>query len=569
MDVEREFVQGESNLLQIPGKPPKPFPRTKRHSLQTGESLARFNKLTRHSSQPRLRRDGISGSLNNLSLESSRRSASLAQLNVQSLAVSGKTLSASNLAAVSDSNLSIKEAVLPRSYEQTNSANFFVKRHFEFIVKRYFHQLTEGCGYDDCTNKFCCSGEMGSKFSPQLAAIISIELASRNRQYFCVEETSTPLPSGLFEGDPDEPKPFLHCLFSTTPFQSLFEFSASSLSRAGSQSILKGSQSSLNQLSKEKSLSRLNLRRESSPDLLSCQMKELADGQQDSRTHKQFGSNSSLKAGNKSPVPSNAINLDVELSKMNLTGNLVKEQELTDSSWDFQDSVTSQNEFVSLEEFEKECALEMSGCIQEFSLTHLNLEMLQTTIENYKECNDPSFLINTIRTVFTSVSALNESFRKKEDSDLNAPWDELDVDGVRHAYTLLLSLEPREAFVSPLLNATEIHLVTLDSLIIMPDEVYQLVILMENPLLHTTQDLLRKLCTVLNKLLQETRTALVTILSRYSLEGFNALIKVRQQNNIIIAFWYSDGNNPGLEIGKKIIMPLPDKYTVTMISSQF
>lgn len=526
MEVERGPVGTNSNLLQIAGKPPKPFPRTKRHSLQSGESLARFNKLTRHSSQPRLRRDNVSGSLNNLSLESSQRSVSLAQLNVQSLAATGKTLSASNLAAVSDSNLSIKEAVLPRSYDQPNSANSYVKRHFELIVKRYYLQLTVGCGYEQCSNRFCSSGELGSKFTPQLAAIVSIELASRNRQYFCVEETHNPLPAGLFDGNPDEPKPFLHCLFSTSPFQSLFEFSGlSNLSRCGSRATLRGSQSNLNPLSKEKS--RSSLRIQSHPDLLSSQLKELADGQ-DGRIHKQLGSSSSLKTDNKSPLESSSFNLDAEFSKVNLSGNLVKEEDLIgDLPWELHGSNTSLNELVSIEQFEADCALEMSGYVQEFSLTHLTLDMLQSSIDNYNECKDPAFLINTIRTVFTSVEALNESFRQEDQTNENIQFDELDVNAVRKAYSLLLSLEPKETFVGPLLNASEIHLVTLNSLMISPNEVYQLVILMENPLLHTRQELLRKLCSVLNKLPQDTRSALVLILSRYNSHGFNSLIQVK------------------------------------------
>ncbi|KXJ25787.1 uncharacterized protein LOC110243883, partial [Exaiptasia diaphana] len=526
MEVERGPVGTNSNLLQIAGKPPKPFPRTKRHSLHSGESLARFNKLTRHSSQPRLRRDNVSGSLNNLSLDSSQRSVSLAQLNVQSLAATGKTLSASNLAAVSDSNLSIKEAVLPRSYDQPNSANSYVKRHFELIVKRYYLQLTMGCGYEQCTNRFCRSGELGSKFTPQLAAIVSIELASRNRQYFCVEETNKPLPAGLFDGNPDEPKPFLHCLFSTTPFQSLFEFSVlSNLSRSSSHVTLKGSLTNLNHLSKEKSLSRSSLRIQSHPDLLSSQLKELEDGQ-DCLSNKQLASSSSLKTDNKSPLASNSFNLDVEFSKVNLSGNLVKEQEFGDLPWELHGSTTSLNELVSLEQFEADCALEMSGYVQEFSLTHLTLDMLQSSIDKYNECKDPAFLINTIRTVFTSVEALNESFRLEDHINNNLKFNDLDVDAVRTAYSLLLSLQPKEAFVGPLLNAVEIHLVTLDSLLVNPDEVYQLVILMENPLLHTRQELLRKLCSVLNKLPQDTRSALVLILSRYSSHGFNCLIQV-------------------------------------------
>ncbi|EDO40302.1 predicted protein, partial [Nematostella vectensis] len=186
-------------------------------------------------------------------------------------------------------------------------------------------------------------------------------------------------------------------------------------------------------------------------------------------------------------------------------------------------STSSLNEFSTIEDFEKECALEMSPTyIQEFSLTHLTLPTLQSSIENYNQCKDPAFLLNTIRTVFSSIQALNESFKKESYHEST----ELDVSAVHKAYEMLLALEPQEAFAGPLLNATEIHLITLSSQVVKVDEVQQLVILMENPLLHKSQDLLRKLCQVLNALPPGSKEGLTGILAQYDHENFSRLTRV-------------------------------------------
>ncbi|KNC83722.1 hypothetical protein SARC_04027, partial [Sphaeroforma arctica JP610] len=49
--------------------------------------------------------------------------------------------------------------------------------------------------------------------------------------------------------------------------------------------------------------------------------------------------------------------------------------------------------------------------VQELSLTHLSLPLLENAIEIYESTRDPSFLVNTIRTVFASPQCLGMSFR--------------------------------------------------------------------------------------------------------------------------------------------------------------
>ena len=142
--LSRNTVGAEVFVRNLPPKGQIPEGMSKRHSLQATEPITNW-RLTRHSSQPKLLKNDIGGSVTNLRRESLRKSSSLAQLqNFRSLKDSGKTLSASNLAAVSDSNLSIKEAVPPRSYDKPNTTFSTRKKEFGSIVQRYYYQLTNG-----------------------------------------------------------------------------------------------------------------------------------------------------------------------------------------------------------------------------------------------------------------------------------------------------------------------------------------------------------------------------------------------------------------------------------------
>ena len=511
----------------VSGRPPKiPMAHSKRHSLQSGDSITKFNKLKKHSSQPKLRKSVLSGSLASLNLDSSRKFSSLAQINVQSLKASEKTLSASNLAAISDSNLSLKEAMPPRSYDQPNSSFAEIKSHFEDLVKCYFQQLTKGCGNTTCQNKFCFSSKGGVRFSPDVAGIMSIELATRSKQYLCVSKSQKagPFPEKLFDGEPNKPRPFLHCLFSTTPFKTLFQPCSQTQRRNSEKNlslpthVIDCKRNFENHVCKASDKTNSKLESEDGMETpVAYSGKCPVTGGSGKK-----GANvptSEVREEPKRPV----FNLDTEFSKVNLSGNLMNEHSLPGMPPELFSSNSSLNEIIDLEEFEKECALEMSsGHIQEFSLTHLTLPMLESSVENYNRCKDAAFLINTIRTVFTSSEALNDSFRTAK----GEYHDSLDVTAMREAYKLILSLEPQNTFVLPLLNALEIHLTALGSVIINPDEVAQLVILIENPLVQESQALLWKMCQVLSNLPVDSRQTLIDLFSCYDVDSFKHLLQV-------------------------------------------
>ena len=45
------------------------------------------------------------------------------------------------------------------------------------LIKRYFQQLTTGCGLSGCENTWCCSGGKHEPLAPQAAAVEALRLA--------------------------------------------------------------------------------------------------------------------------------------------------------------------------------------------------------------------------------------------------------------------------------------------------------------------------------------------------------------------------------------------------------
>ena len=480
----------------------------KRHSIHAVEPVRKLDKLFRHDSQHELQRREESSSWGNLTLiDSKKRSSSLAQLKR-----SGRTLSASNLAALSDTNLSLQVALPLRCYEDPGSQSNLVKKSFEVSVKRYFDQLTVGCGNKKCWNKFCASCPSSRKLNVQIASIVSIELATLNKEYFCKESNAknlSALPLTSFSDTGGTFEHFLHKFFSCSPFKFLFSNNAM--------------QSSTTYVKRES-------------------LGDLASGVHGSGGGKKVSSCSSNICDNtKAEITQtwNPKSIDTHVSKALLKdGNDNLELMEKDIILDEVVGGTEVPELVvdveslgigssSLEEFEGECALEMSSSnYKELSLTHLTLPMLESSIENYKKYQDPSFLVNTIRTVFTSPEALNASFQYDSSSEHDPCGMQLNVIAVRKAYQLLLNLEPKSVFTQPLQNSTEIHLKTLQSCDVKPCQVFQLVILLENPLLLNNYDLLQTFCSIMAQLAPKARQALLGILVKYDSLYFQRIVKV-------------------------------------------
>jgi hypothetical protein len=532
--------------LKVSSKPPLGVTNVlskKRHSLHAVEPLKKLEYLARRGSLELTQKEESRSWGNLRLLDSKSRSASLAQLKT-----SGRTLSASNLAALSDSNLSIQVALPARSYDYSGSESNLAKQSFEVVVKRYYEQLTVGCGNGNCPNKFCASNVSTPKLNCRLASFVSTELATMGKEYFCKEdplkvgrplialslsdehESSLNQESKHKSDSSNEPvstssqqKPvsFLQKFFSTTPFKFLFSNEPTlrpyKNQRPGSLRDLKKTLS----LSSSESSLKLNTK---------------SDGSSGERQH---------SVALKSPVVSKRMMLD------STEKGVMYDKTASPTLIDLQNDIESVDvDGTGLEEFEDQCILEMSSSnIKELSLTHLTLPMLETSVENYHQCGDASFIVNTIRTVFSSPEALNASFKRMSSNNKLSNFEQnngsfekmlvltdkscrLDISSVRKAYKLLLDLRPKELFIQPLQNSTEIHLKALQESQVQPSDVFQLVILLENPLVLENNDLLQTFCGVVANLETKTRDAFTEVLLEYNSITFQRVLKVCTSENL-------------------------------------
>ncbi|KAG0248114.1 hypothetical protein BG011_000513, partial [Mortierella polycephala] len=122
--------------------------------------------------------------------QSSQSRTKLQSPSVQ-LALADPTLSKSLSASPSPSRPTL---------EQDQQAH--AKRNFERNVQRYYYQLTVGCQLSSCTNKLCRSSKSSPRMTKDAAAILSIQLATRPRLFFC---RNCPLDPGIHV--PDSPLP--------------------------------------------------------------------------------------------------------------------------------------------------------------------------------------------------------------------------------------------------------------------------------------------------------------------------------------------------------------------------
>ncbi|KAI8912879.1 hypothetical protein BC831DRAFT_189983 [Entophlyctis helioformis] len=195
---------------------------------------------------------------------------------------------------------------------------------------------------------------------------------------------------------------------------------------------------------------------------------------------------------------------------------------------------------------------------QQLMLNHLTLTLLEHAVATYTSTfpdngpasptspssssgsnasatGDATFLVNTLRNVFSSVSSLSRSFLAEGSVVTNS--SKLDIPSLRKSYHIILQLSPSSMFQTVLANALELLLakLLLDTSKLHhagPDLLRVVLILMENPLLLDPayhESLLRKLSLVLGSIRTKSRTVLIRWLSQYDTAGFEKIIRVFQQ----------------------------------------
>ena len=535
--------------LKVSSKPPLGGTNVlskKRHSLHAVEPLKKLEYLARRGSLEYIQKEESRSWGNLRLLDSKSRSASLAQLKT-----SGRTLSASNLAALSDSNLSIQVALPQRSYDYSGSESNLVKQSFEVVVKRYYEQLTVGCGNLNCWNKFCASNVSTPKLNSRHASFVSTELATLGKEYFCIENPQkvgkAVIPLSLTDKQKSISSPNEH---ETSLLDS--EHKSTSLSNEHKQISVAGEQKPVSFLQKFFSTTPFNFLF-SNESTLKPNKKQRSGLLSDlKKTLSMSGSESSIKLNSNNGGPfgekhSIALKSAVANTKVTLDSTekgVMYDKATSPTLIDLQNDIeTVDIGGTDLEEFEDQCVLEMSSSnIKELSLTHLTLPMLETSVANYRQCGDASFIINTIRTVFSSPEGLIASFKMSSSKNKLSKFEQsngsserimskdkhykLDIPAVKSAYKLLLDLKPKDVFIQPLQNSAEIHLKTLQTCQIEPLEVFQLVILLENPLVLENYDLLQTFCGVVSNLETKTRDAFMEVLLEYDSRSFQRVLKV-------------------------------------------
>jgi hypothetical protein len=170
----------------------------------------------------------------------------------------GRSRSSSVLRAINDQRLTSSLHYL----DQSPSSG---RIRFERNVKRYFYQLQKGCS-TNCNFKLCASNQNVTLFTKEVAAVLAVQLASNNTDMFCpnipadpdivfnafsLSQFSTPLNSPMHSRQNSvksmtEPqKPFLHSLFNSPSFSSIFNGSNGKRIRSYSDSIRSTSQLNL------------------------------------------------------------------------------------------------------------------------------------------------------------------------------------------------------------------------------------------------------------------------------------------------------------------------------------
>ncbi|ORX50726.1 HECT-domain-containing protein [Piromyces finnis] len=188
---------------------------------------------------------------------------------------------------------------------------------------------------------------------------------------------------------------------------------------------------------------------------------------------------------------------------------------------------------MNINDNEKNDINDNQSCCSNESLS-INMEKKISSMETK---NDPSFIISTIKSVFSSNEALNKSFLLKPFKSSNENTSGLDIEAIEESYNLILNLKPKELFVRTLANAIEILLAKLTLNIKAyqngtPENLRLLIILCKNPLLKDPQyheQLLRKLCIVLSQLKNRSKNIMIKWFSEFKHNAFEELVGNIQQ----------------------------------------
>ncbi|KAG0325772.1 hypothetical protein BG004_003118, partial [Podila humilis] len=172
---------GSTTVSATASRPTDPTP----HSVPGPATPTVHDQDHVHSPMPRRRRQRT---VSSQSQSQSRRTPSV------QLALANPTLSKS-----------LCGSPAPTRTETDSDQQGRAKQNFERNVRRYYYQLIVGCQQPDCGNKLCRSSKQSPKMTKDAAAILSVQLATRPRLFFChncptdpiIQLPDSPLQGGL------------------------------------------------------------------------------------------------------------------------------------------------------------------------------------------------------------------------------------------------------------------------------------------------------------------------------------------------------------------------------------
>jgi len=567
-------------------------------------------------------------------------------------------------AALSDPSLNGVLKSIPSRKAYNSSETSQARLRFENYVRRYYYQLTVGCGDKNCNNKLCASSKLKIIIPPNACAIMAVQLASRSKHQFCPRcptEPNIALPDNILKtGMPNTLSnsknsslsmsfsasqenlrkknkeaandnnnlyndhseqvnnnislnghgSFISSFLSSSPFSSLKHHPSNS-----------SSFTDLSSMNKDKSNQRsatltLNSSESGSSDDLSSEGSVKKDHIIDKDVYELNSKDSREKPSHfasyteKYYQPLNdSKHLNSQLSKIKQESlaNMTRTKSLQDlpslssatdnfSKFKFKSFMSPSPSFSSLQvlasddTYGQEVEIDEYPDEPQFALSYLTLPLLKQAIATYiktdvtevnqsmpsiptvneklnnislsenklekdnQSCdslslnmdkkittmetkNDPSFIISTIKSVFSSNEALNKSFLLKPFKSSKENTSGLDIEAIEESYDLILNLKPKELFVRTLANAIEILLAKLTLNIRAyqngsPENLRLLIILCKNPLLKDPQyheQLLRKLCIVLSQLRNRSKNVMIKWFSEFKHDPFEELVGNIQQ----------------------------------------
>ncbi|TPX34534.1 hypothetical protein SmJEL517_g02894 [Synchytrium microbalum] len=550
---------------------------------------------------------------------------------VGSSAVSGSSF----LAALQNPDFAndLKDAMPRRPYDAPGSPSATAKTKFQKLVKRYYYQLTIGCGDPTCPHRLCASCRNGARLNSDAAAILAVQLASRPRRFFCprcptepditldASILASPSPSttnspaaspkpgrrvfstdgasgmttmpGMIHnhsnssssgssvggiGSASATRPFLYSLLSSSPFQSLFAPEPATLRKSSAaahslSSLPKTSQDLFGDFDDENNsaMSPISPMSPMSPITRQRRISEVSQISEESAITSGFmsGIRALTKYATGTTESSGKSKSLMDLpSLFSATVGFITSSNGLEQAAPIIDSISPPESgactpvsragmyrsisgksplrsFTSMESLyidDDDQILELDRPVPErqVSLGYLTLPLLRQAIaacvstERQEDVEiDYQLVLNTVRTVFSSSTALSKSFLV-ETTSTNPHPSGLDILSIRVAYKEILELAPSESFAMVLVNATELLLakIELNSKRLsssIPSTLRQLIIVLENPLISDQnyhETLLKKLCIIFGRLRSGVRSVLTQWLSKYDAEGLIALAAV-------------------------------------------